>query len=95
MQTKISSFRLRSEVISQLDYLSRELNTNRTDIIDQAISSYAKKIMQKKLSHPLNSVIGSIDTLDGEQIINAISKNKTEQIQLSTGRDQKLEKLFE
>lgn len=80
---QVMNFRLSSEAVSILAVLKEELQTSKTDIIEDALRLYAKK----KLAHeqPLLKYAGILSENDAQTMLSSIRssrKNKKKDIKL-------------
>lgn len=69
-----TNFRLEDTTFSLLTQLAKQLHTTRTDIVEQAITNYAKLKMAKH--DRLMALVGSYDAETADNILNEIKKSR-------------------
>jgi hypothetical protein len=93
--SKPTTFRIKPNIMANFELLEKILKLNKTDILDLAITNFTEKTLTNTNNHPLAKYIGSIPTVDGDNILSSIQNSKIEQKVISSQKDQKLEKAFE
>lgn len=69
-----TNFRLEDKTLALLAQLANQLHTTRTDIVEQAITSYAKLKMQKH--NRLMALAGSYDEETADDMLNEIKQSR-------------------
>jgi predicted transcriptional regulator len=74
------NIRLDENVVITLDYLSRELKTTKTDIIERAIQLFSKE--KQKSNNELLAFAGVLDETTSESFLSAIHDKKSKDFSL-------------
>jgi hypothetical protein len=71
---KAVNFRLNTQIRHILSTLEQHLCLSKTAIVEDAVQSYAKHMLQQY--HPLLECVGSLENEDAKTMLNAIQSTK-------------------
>ncbi len=93
-KTKPSTFRLKSEVISEIELLQKTLGVNKTEVLNIAVHTLLEKTLKSIKANPFKRFIGTINQEEVDGILTSVRQMREAQKIEELSKDEELERMF-
>jgi hypothetical protein len=94
IKRKAVSFRFQPKTLKILEKLEQQTNRNRTELLEEAVSTLNSKLQKKGSEHPLAKFAGILSEEEANQMLETLNESRKEQLKLQKRRMKELESLL-